>query len=158
MQAKSSNKDCIRCLLNLSNLYFIWSSLTTAKFIYYWFWTSYEICVSLKYLFHFLSTNDWLHSFIKVLKSNCMEIQRFKHGSNKFFFVCCRLLGWNFNGNLLCQGGLDKHFSESFLLVIVNKIFFLLEILLDILKKGLYHAPSNQTYNISMNSSCLVPV
>ena len=47
--------------------------------------------------------------------SNFMEIQRFKHSSDKFSLLCCRLLDF-FNENLLCQRGLDKHLQERFLL------------------------------------------
>ena len=48
-----SKQNCKQCLFNVSNIDIIWSSMTTPVFIFYQFWTSYEIFLSLKYLFHF---------------------------------------------------------------------------------------------------------
>ena len=55
-------------------------------------------------------------------KSNFMEIQPFKHSSNKFSLLCCRNLG-SFNENVLRQRGFDEYFQERFLLVSTFWIF-----------------------------------
>ena len=50
MQNKTQQQ---RCLFNISKLDIIWLSMIAPGLIYLLFWTSHEIFLSSKYLFHF---------------------------------------------------------------------------------------------------------
>ena len=77
--------------------------LTAPKFIHHKFWTSHEIFVSLKYLFHFFVPLVYC-TFYKVLKSNFKEIKR--PNPNRFLLLCCSFtLDSNFYENVLHQNG-----------------------------------------------------
>ena len=58
-KTKHSSKNWKQYLLNFSNLDIIWYILTTPDFIHYSFWTSYEVFLSFKYFFFFVSVVDW---------------------------------------------------------------------------------------------------
>ena len=91
--SKTTNERSSKwCLFIISKMDMIWSSRTTRKFINYQLWTSYKIYLSLKYLFQFFLTTCWLRFFTIVVNSNFVEIYPFKHSSNKFSLLCCRLL------------------------------------------------------------------
>ena len=97
-------------------LWYMCFAVNFAKFLRTSFLTG-----NLQWLLLAFQSESTLYSFrtfcSKVLvNSNLMEIQPFKHSSNKFSLLYCTLLDF-FNENMLRQRGLDKSFWERFLLV-----------------------------------------
>ena len=119
-KTKRSIEDCKWCLFIVIKIDIVWSSRNDARV--HWVSTlnklqnlsQFEIFISL-----FL-TSGWLHFFTRILKSS--KLWPFKHNSNKFSLVFCKLLDSYFKGAL---SGLRQFLAiERTLKMIKNDFYF----------------------------------
>ena len=128
-KTKRSTEDCTWCLFIVSKIDITWSSRNNAEV--HWVSTlnklhnlsQFEIFISL-----FL-TSGWLHFFTRILKSS--KLWPFKHNSNKFSLVFCKLLDSYFKGAL---SGLRQFLAIERTLKMIKNAFYFISNAIFILK------------------------